>query len=340
MLKVAILLVALVISIALIPHNFVQAATSSDVKKKVIDAISRQVEGDWSHLKLVIIREAGQARVTVYNTTKPITPPVTPPPPVPPPTCLPNQHLENGVCVANPPTPTGNISKVCLLGDIDGTSITSKMTGSGSGCNLKIGLGDLTYKSDLADFKKLNFNRCVIGNHDAPEDGSSSIYTEALAYCGDSWYQKIGKATLVMGFNTNGDLTKQVSTASNVLLNTETMKDIKTLAVVTHKPCYTNPNAHHPVEAKVKTFCDKLQANTPTGVKTIYIAAHNHVLSSTVDQTKFTAGGGGRSHYSCGTDTVWTFCDAENYGYLELTVDNNNGNTVGHFIGSDGKVLH
>jgi len=34
-------------------------------------------------------------------------------------------------------------------------------------CNLKIGLGDLGYGSDLSYFKSLNFNKCVIGNHDA-----------------------------------------------------------------------------------------------------------------------------------------------------------------------------
>ena len=54
-----------------------------------------------------------------------------------------------------------------------------------NGCNFKIGIGDLGYKSDLSYFKNLKFDRCVVGNHYFDEDGSASLEKETLAYCGD-----------------------------------------------------------------------------------------------------------------------------------------------------------
>jgi len=110
------------------------------------------------------------------------------------------------------------------------------------------------------------------------------------------------------------------------------MSGIKTVIVLSHKPCYTSPNSHHPVESKVKAFCDSLVKALPTGINVYYIAGHNHQMASTVDGTKFISGAGGRSHYDCGTDSLWNFCDNKNYGFLELTIDNNNGNTAAKFV--------
>src|SRR6185503_9051436 len=140
---------------------------------------------------------------------------------------------------------------------------------------------------------------------------------------------KIGPSVLIIGFNTNGDLNSQATVVNGILQNSSNMQNVKTVALVSHKPCYTSPNSHHPVESKVKAFCDSL--NVPAGVKVLYIAGHNHQLASTADGTKFISGGGGKSHYDCGTDNTWTFCDNKHYGYLELTVDNA-GNTVTKFV--------
>ena len=216
-----------------------------------------------------------------------------------------------------------------LVGDISGTAIRDSIKERNP--DLVVALGDLGYKSSLSTFKKDYgiFNlKCLVGNHDSAEDsGGAPIVKEAPAYCGDWWNVKIGNAAMLFGFNTNGDLNKQLEAAKKVPL-----QGIKNVFIVSHKPCYTSPNSHHPVEPNVKSFCDSFASSIPAGIKVYYIAAHNHQLASTADGTKFLSGGGGRSHYDCGTDAVWNFCDNKNYGFLELKIDNNNGNVEANFI--------
>jgi len=132
---------------------------------------------------------------------------------------------------------------------------------------------------------------------------------------------------MLFGFNTNGNLEDQLVAAKKVSL-----KGIKNVFVMSHKPCYTSPNSHHPVEPNVKAFCDSLASSIPAEIKVYYIAAHNHQLASTTDGTKFISGGGGRSHYECGTDAVWNFCDNKNYGFLEITINTINGNIASNFV--------
>jgi hypothetical protein len=195
-------------------------------------------------------------------------------------------------------------------------------------CNLKVGLGDLGYQDSLSYFKSLGFDRCLQGNHEsANEDGSTSIEKETQGYCGDSWSMRVGNATILFGFNTNGNLNNQLTMAKQVPLT-----GIKTVFVLSHKPCYTSPNSHHPVESNVKTFCDALAKTIPTGVKIYYIAGHNHQMASTTDGLKFISGGGGKSHYDCGVDNLWNFCNNTSYGYLEVTIGNTNGATATKFI--------
>ena len=224
---------------------------------------------------------------------------------------------------------TNNITKMALVGDISGTTIRDSIKERNP--DLVVALGDLGYKSTLSAFKKDYgiFNlKCLVGNHDAAEDaGGDPIVKEAPAYCGDWWNVKVGNATMLFGFNTNGDLNNQLVAAKNVSL-----QGIKNLFVMAHKPCYTSPNSHHPVEPNVKSFCDSLASSIPAGIKVYYIAGHNHQLASTVDGTKFLSGGGGRSHYDCGTDTLWNFCDNKNYGFLEITFNTNNSNITANFI--------
>ena len=132
---------------------------------------------------------------------------------------------------------------------------------------------------------------------------------------------------IIFGFNTNGNLNNQLTQPNKYQLR---CKDSHRFSVINH--AIHNPNSHHPVESKVKAFCDSLTKSIPAGVKILYIAAHNHQLASTADGTKFISGGGGRSHYDCGTDAVWNFCNNKDYGFLELTIDNMNGATAAKFI--------
>ena len=71
---------------------------------------------------------------------------------------------------------------------------------------------------------------------------------------------------MLFGFNTNGDLNRQLEVAKKV-----SIKGTKNLFVMTHKPCYTSPNSHHPVEPNVKSFCDSFASSIPAGIKVYYI---------------------------------------------------------------------
>jgi hypothetical protein len=301
-LAIAWLLVILVVSIALIPHVDAKSKDSK-AKKAIIKAIGKSVEGKYSSIKLVQISKSNvTGYVIVYNTTKAVPPVVPPnPPPV--------------------PIPTGNTSKVCLVGDLKGSTVPNMM----KGCNYKIGLGDLGYQSDLSYFKGLKFDKCVIGNHDSPEDESNAIYKEALAYCGDHWSLKIGTSTLILGFNTNGDISSQVQAAQKALTS-----GLKTIILVSHKGGHVPPNSHHGAEAA--SLYSQLEKLIPTNVKLVEVFAHNHVSSSAPSKNWYQAGAGGKSFYSCGIDAIWTFCDNKSNSYLELTIDNVNGNTAAKFI--------
>jgi hypothetical protein len=299
---------ALVILIAISPHTVDGKSKDSKSKSAIIKAVGKATEVCYSCIKLVQISKSNvSSYITVYNTTKGTTPV---PPPNPPPI----------------PVPVGDVSKVCLVGDLKGSTVPNMM----KGCNYKIGLGDLGYASDLSYFKSLNFNMCVIGNHDSPEDGSSAIYQEALAYCRDHWSLSPTPNVLILGFNTNGDQSTQLNGAKQLLSDTNSMANVKTVIFVSHKAGHVPPNSHHPAEAK--SLYTQLEALVPSHITLFEIVGHNHVSSSAPSKNWYQAGAGGKSFYSCGTDAVWTFCDNSNFGYLELTIDNTNGNTAAKFI--------
>ena len=284
-------------------------AKSKDTKAKdaIIKAIGKSVEGKYSTIKLIQLSKSNvSGYVIAYNTTK-ATP--TPPPPVPP---------------NPPPTPTGPTTKVCLVGDLKGSTVPSKM----KDCNLKIGLGDLGYGSDLSYFKGLHFDKCVAGNHDTKEDGSSSLESETIAYCGDHWSQKIANGTtLLIGINTNGDSTSQKNFVQSAISQN---LQVKTIVIMSHKGGHVPPNSHHPAEAA--NLYAQLESIIPANVHLYEVYGHNHVSSSTPIKNWYQAGAGGKSFYECGTDSVWTYCDNKTLQYLELTVDNNNGNTAAKFV--------
>lgn len=328
-------------------------AKSKDSKAKdaIIKALGKAVEGKYSKIDLMSVSKFNDSSsVFFYNKTKGPSPPIpipcatgsivvngkcipqSCPPNCPPAPCPTGTHEDsNGRCVPNviPPTPAADATTVCLAGDLSGSSVPNSM----KDCNLKIGLGDLGYQSDLSYFKGLNFNKCVIGNHDSIEDGTSSIQTEALTYCGDHWSLKTANGTtLIIGLNTNGDQQTQLSFYKTAISN---LAGIKNVIAVSHKNGNVFPNAHHPAEAK--SLYSSIEQIT-TGVKLFEISGHNHNLAQ--GGNWFIAGGGGRSHYSCGTDAVWTFCDNSNFGYLKLTVDNKNGNITTGFYDTSNKKLN
>lgn len=335
----AILLVAITLLLVLAPTlnaTFAMGKKDAKAKKEIINGIARAAEGKWRSIDMINISKVNSSSViTIYNKT--ITGVITQPPDIvqPPPVinqtepqvCNIKEHLENGTCVPDviiPPTPATNetvstTTKVCLVGDLEGNTVPNLMRING--CDLKIGLGDLGYQSDLSWFKSLKFDKCVIGNHDAAEDGSSSIEKEALAYCGDHWAIKPNNSTVIIGLNTNDG-------AGSVSFVRSAIDQAKTVILLSHKGGHVPPNSHHPAEASA--LYKQLEAVVPSNVKLFEIAGHNHVSSSAPSKNWYIAGAGGKSFYTCGTDSTWTFCDNKNEGYLELTI--NNATTTAKFI--------
>jgi len=250
-----------------------------------------------------------------------------------------------------PPTPEPEPIKdikVIMVGDLDsGNTATKNVVAAIKKANpdLVAVLGDLGYASDLSWFKSAfgSFSGklvCIPGNHEsANQDGTAALEKSTLAYCGEPFYNlKLFNHALFFGINTNGNLDEQLGGAQQVVMNQTFMKDVKTLHVLTHKPCNAPPNSHHPVETAVKTFCDSLKAKIPSNVKVFFDGAHNHVMSASADGQYKQAGSGGRSHYTCGTSTAFPFCDNVHFGYLEYTIKLD-GTTTSQFKDYNGNVV-
>jgi predicted phosphodiesterase len=262
-------LVLIVISIAVLPHSFANAASDPNAKAKttITNSIDKAVNGQWKGIcQDAITTGFNQTLKIVYDKNNTRCNGIIPTPPVPP---LPPVPV---------PPPTGNATKIALVGDISGISVRDSIKKSNP--NLVVLLGDLGYKSDLSSIKKdwggsFKNLKCVIGNHDSPEDGGSSIYKEALAYCGDHWSLKIGNSTLILGFNTNGDMSAQLTYAKSILSQNPTMK---TVILLSHKGGHVPPSSHHPAEAK--TFYQQIETTISPSMKLFEIYGHNHVSSA------------------------------------------------------------
>ena len=138
----------------------------------------------------------------------------------------------------------------------------------------------------------------------------------------------------MIGFNTNGDDASTIQWIHDITNNLS--NSIKNIVLISHKSGHVFPNAHHPAEAK-----DIYSAveNIPD-VKVYEISGHNHNLASTSWGLWFISGAGGKSHYSCGTNNQWNFCDDSHFGFLELVIDNNNGNINTSFYDKNNNKLH
>lgn len=312
--------------IVAIPHIEAKSAKDSKARRDINKAMGQATEGKFSDIKTVNIttKTAPNESITVYNKTSPgsvLPKPIVPsPPPV-------NQTA----------TPEGY--KVCMVGDFKDKKVFDAMTS----CNFKVAVGDMGYSDNLDLLKSIKPDRCVIGNHDSTENGNDKIYQEALAYCGSSWWVKFGSANLMLGFNTQGDMEKQLNAAKGLLQDTGFMSGVKNVIAVSHKAGHTFPNAHHPSEAK--DFYAQLEANIPDGVKLLEVSGHNHNAAAAPAKGWYISGNGGKGFYSCGQDKDWTFCNNKAIAYLEATIpdnsnNNNNSTTISlHFIDTSGKSI-
>jgi len=295
----------------------------------------------------------------VNNTPPTPVPPVNNTPPTPIPTCKTDEVYDpvTKECVAkNPqpsptptptPTPTPLAITFTAVGDIEGDSAGTSVfnTLKKQNATYDFVLGDLGYAKDISWFKqtygslgdKMN---CVGGNHESSnEDGTAALQAETLKYCGNSYWFKSG-VNLFFFFNTNGDLDAQRVAADKALHNSTITAGVKNLFILSHKPYQTGPNQHHPAtEApKVVAMFAALEKSIPTGIKTYYIAGHNHVMSQSADKKFTTTGAGGRSHYTCAVNTAFPFCDNVHFGFVKVSVTAT-GQVTFQFLDYNGKIV-
>jgi hypothetical protein len=345
---IAIIGIAMIASASILPMSSLVLAKSKDSKAKdaIVKAVGKSVEGKWSK-----IDEASyslfdsNSTITPYNKTKvgPVTPPL-------PPSCKTGDHLQDGKCVPDVKPAPGNVTRIALVGDIKGTSVRDAIAKENP--DVVIGLGDLGYEATLSGFKSNYINyfndkgvavKCLIGNHEDTEDGSAALLKEASATCGAGvWWLKIGTSTLFIGVNTNGNLDTQLGIVQDLIMNETFMAGVTSLHYESHKPiCATPPNSHHPLELDM-TFCNNLIVYTPGTVQLYFDNGHNHVMgeSVAVDGILYkTIGSGGKSHYECGKNTIWIFCNNTDNGFYMYEIDNTSGATTGSFISTAGKII-
>jgi hypothetical protein len=265
----------------------------------------------------------------VYNATTNKCDPKPAPVPVPTPT----------------PVPSPTDIKVAVVGDIEDSSGGNAIFSQIQKQNPKyvFVLGDLGYESDLSWFKQTYGTMgdkvfCMVGNHEADnEDGSSAIEKETLNYCGNSYWIKYG-ATLFLVVNSNDKQDTLTTAFGKVLSNTTVMNGVKSLHVLSHKGCVTPPNSHHPA-GEIKVFCDWIKSKIPSGIKVYYDSAHNHVMSQSADKAYSQSGAGGKSHYTCGTNAQFPFCNNTKWGFLLYTIKLD-GTTTSSFLDQNGAKIY
>jgi hypothetical protein len=182
----------------------------------------------------------------------------------------------------------------------------------------------------------------MIGNHDAEEDGNPVLFKQSLEFCKDHWYRKVaGGTTLLFGLDTNGDIQNEIVWAQKVLSGQNTMKGVKTVIFFSHKMAHSPPSHHH-VESSTIELYQKIQSSIPDGIEVYEVAAHNHIMAESKSGHWFVLGAGGESHHQdSSTNSDWPFVNDKDYGYLQLQIDNSNGNVVSsHFLGLDAKLIH
>jgi hypothetical protein len=244
------------------------------------------------------------------------------------------------------PTPTPVEAKAfsfIVVGDVEkstaGTAVFNQIKAQNP--DYIFVLGDMGY-GDFEWFKSSYGSLgdkmyCMLGNHDALEDGTAALQKAALDYCGYSYWLK-ESSTLFMVYNTNGDFNTQLTGTDKVFKNSTIMNGVKNIHIMSHKACAVPPNSHHPLE--IKGFCDALKAKIPAGIKVYYDQAHNHVYSESADKSYKQIGTGGKSHYTCPTTqtSAW-YCDNAHYGFVKYTVKAD-GTTTSSFIDYTGKMIH
>lgn len=258
-----------------------------------------------------------------------------------------NQNTTSSTMLNSSKKNDSSVTVINAAGDIDcANNLVDQIKSDNP--DLFIALGDLCYKPDLTKFTniyddliKVNKLACVVGNHDSEEDGNSELLNQTLELCGDHWYRKIAnETTLLIALNTNGDTESQTKWGQSVVTNVTLMNGIKNVFLLAHKPAHS-PESHHPVRNSTIVMLSGIENNISKSIQIYEISAHNHIMAESSNGHWFISGAGGRSHYEGETSQQWPYVNTKNYGYLQIRINNTDGNVLStNFYGLDGRLLH
>jgi Calcineurin-like phosphoesterase len=242
---------------------------------------------------------------------------------------------------------SGNITVIDTVGDIDCSRRLHDQVIKDNP-TIFIILGDLCYKRDLTnfinthnDFRKANKLECVIGNHESLEDGNLKILNEALEYCGDHWYRKIANDTTVLiGLNTNGNISLQTNWGQSLVTNSTSMEGIKNVILLAHKPAHTPLGSNHKVENSTIQLFSAILSNIPSNIRAYEITAHNHFMAKSSNDQWFISGAGGKRLHEVSADPSWSFVNNKEHGYLQIRINNTDGDMLStHFHALNGSMI-
>jgi hypothetical protein len=245
----------------------------------------------------------------------------------------------------------GKISNLTIIDAVGDIECSNKLHDRIKADNptLFIALGDLCYKRDLtnftttySDFRNADKLACVIGNHDSEENGNKKILKQALDYCGDHWYRKVANnSTLLIGLNTNGNITIQSDWGRFLVTNSTFMKGVKNVMLVAHKPAHTPPGSDHDPETPTVRMFSTIIGNLTKNVKVFEIAAHNHLMAESSNGEWYISGAGGRKLYNFTADPNWSFINNIDHGYLQIKINNTDGRVLStNFYSIDGRLIN
>jgi hypothetical protein len=245
----------------------------------------------------------------------------------------------------------GEISNLTIIDAVGDIECSNKLHDRIKADNptLFIALGDLCYKRDLtnftttySDFRNADKLACVIGNHDSEENGNKKILKQALDYCGDHWYRKVANnSTLLIGLNTNGNITIQSDWGRFLVTNSTFMKGVKNVMLVAHKPAHTPPGSDHDPETPTVRMFSTIIGNLTKNVKVFEIAAHNHLMAESSNGEWYISGAGGRKLYNFTADPNWSFINNIDHGYLQIKINNTDGRVLStNFYSIDGRLIN
>lgn len=316
---VAVLAFSLIASSCVVTTYAKQSKADKKAEKSFDKKLDKAIDKKYSTIVNGTILLDGSKNVTiVMKTSTSSPPPVT--------SCPSGQHLENGVCVPNPPTPQPTVlnltGKIVFGGDSDaGTSVGKNIANliNKAKPDFIYVLGDLTYGTGSFLYK-FNNVKILQGNHDSASFWNSlkGTYAENKDYYIDAFSLGVNKTLWIYATNTEQQLT--TAQVDFFKQNNVNLKHNDTVFIIGHKPSEMYTGHHTACEDNSCLVTKPIKQNIPSEIKVIQIYGHEHALAKQTDGDFFISGGLGRDLYS-GSGAGWNVLVDNGFLTYDLKTD-------------------